>query len=474
VIHVITEEQIEKTISQAERSFQDCWVKLATMKDVEAFFSFQPTLLNALYRVEAVYQAACKEKRELIAQKSESDTKQFSERMKILASYEKILNQVLDMGKVLGDAFAWIFYGTEKQLLKKHYEHEFIPHLSLGIGGRGEYEFANGAPRFGKYLVLMHSITTFLRHGDVSLIDPADLKVVAIGEIKSQKKSDTEISVAINLFGKKLPKGMLPKTSELQTEPVKTISDQLPPQLFERFKRQAKGIQEAFEPQFQNHPPENFEINLLQLSSLKGLLDRSLVGKWSSIKVDRGLMLVGMKFEIIPLYLQLKREPLENGESLKQNLENLKEATAEILDKNLSHNHILTSWLLYPIDGRYFLPFGMRPLFFWPLDVAVRKALIFQQMRVLTLYNPAFLVNDLRRAGLEVELGKDKDIKIVKKIGRKHIVFSGVGYFIGMVKTQFVSDASIVNLIQRAMDKFEVEDFSEPSCIDLNFDFIYE
>jgi hypothetical protein len=329
---VITEEQIEQTVSRAEKSFHDCWDKLFAMKDAETLFSFQPTLLTALYQIEAIYQKVCKEERELERQKTKTNQKQVSERIQTLALYKSVLNQVVDIGKVLGDAFAWLFYEKEKQLLKKHYDHEFIPHLPMGTGGR----------------------------------------------------------------------------------------------------------------------------------------------KWGNIKVDRGLLLVGIKTEETPLCLQLRREALLDENSFKQNLESLKDPVNGICDKKLPKNFVITSWILYPADDRYFLPFGMKPFLWWPLDAAVRKAIVFQQFRVMTLYNPAFLIDELNRNGFNVQFDKGRKMKIVKKFGEKSFEFSGMDHFIGAVRTQFYTDSSIVNFVRMAVEKIEAENFKQPTHISVDLDFLHD
>ena len=444
------------------------------MKDAESLFSFQPALLTALYQIEAIYQEACKEERELRRQKTKSNQKQVSERIQTLAIYKSVLNQAADIGKALGDAFAWLFYEKEKQLLKKHYDHEFIPHLPMGTGGRGEYEFTKNTPRFGKYIVLVHSITTFLRHGDVSLINPSDLKVAAIGELKSHKKSDTEISVNIFLIGTKLPEEMLPKVPEPQSEQIRKTPEQiLPPEILDRLKRQIKNIREAFKPQTLGHPPEKIKMQIAEMK-LKELFDNSTIGKWGNIKVDRGLLLVGIKAEESPLCLQLKREALIDQNSFKQNLETLKEPVNGILDKKLPQNSVITSWILYPANGRYFLPFGMRPFLWWPLDAAVRKAIVFQQFRVMTLYNPAFLIDELNQNGFDVQFDKNRKMKIVKKIGEKSFEFSGMDYFIGAVRTQFYTDANIVSFVRMAVEKIEAENFKRPTHVSVDLDFYHD
>jgi len=151
----------------------------------------------------------------------------------------------------------------------------------------------------------------------------------------------------------------------------------------------------------------------------------------------------------------------------------LKIAMAEIIDKRLPQNFILTSEVLYPSIGRYFHPFGMMPLFFWPLDAKVRKAIIFQQLRVMTLYNPGFLIHELNRNGFDVQFGEDKEMKIVKKIGEKCFEFGGMEHFVGAVRTHFYADTGIVSLLQAVVGKMETENFKEPTHISLDLDFLH-
>ena len=154
-------------------------------------------------------------------------------------------------------------------------------------------------------------------------------------------------------------------------------------------------------------------------------------------------------------------------------MEKLKVATTEIIDKNLAQNFILTSWILYPTNGRYFHPFGMMPLFFWPLDVTVRKAIIFQKMRVMTLYNPGFLIAELNQHGFDVQFDKDRKMKIIKKIGEKCFEIAGIDHFIGAVRTQFYADTGIVSFVRKAVEKIEEENFQQSTHVSIDLDFLH-
>jgi hypothetical protein len=104
----------------------------------------------------------------------------------------------------------------------------------------------------------------------------------------------------------------------------------------------------------------------------------------------------------------------------------------------------------------------------------VRKAIIFQKMRVMTLYNPGFLIDELNRNGFEVQFGQDEKIKIIKKIGEKSFEFAGMDHFIGAVRTQFYADTGIVNFVRMAVEKIEAENFTQPTHISLDLDFLHD
>lgn len=52
--------------------------------------------------------------------------------MKLLDGYQRVINATIFIGKRLGDAFAWLFYGDERERLPEHYKRPRQPYFSQG------------------------------------------------------------------------------------------------------------------------------------------------------------------------------------------------------------------------------------------------------------------------------------------------------------------------------------------------------
>ena len=155
------EESVKHAVLTGETALRDCWAKLILLQStgvskkefLTTLLSFQPTLLAALVEIESCYNEICKAQRNLVSKRQSVKSKLFSEEKQKLEHFKHVLNGVINIGKTLGDAFAWIFYQRNRPLLQKHYEHEFIPRLPTRLGGRGEVEFVRNHPMFGQYFV---------------------------------------------------------------------------------------------------------------------------------------------------------------------------------------------------------------------------------------------------------------------------------------------------------------------------------
>lgn len=151
---MLTHKDLNAAISEAEHSFRSCWQKLLLLstqgndksKLAEAVFSFQPTLGTALYKLEVLYNTACKEARELVSRKSALNQAWFRGRLRALDGHKRLICYTIDVGKALGDSFAWLFDRNERELLRRHHAHASTPHLPTGVGGRGNLSLLGEAP----------------------------------------------------------------------------------------------------------------------------------------------------------------------------------------------------------------------------------------------------------------------------------------------------------------------------------------
>ena len=206
--------------------------------DMRRIMYFQYNMGKLLHRIAKVRNEVADEERKTIGKKQSLSSKWFKGRMKRLSEYKIMLTRCIDMGKSMGDAFAWHFYKNNETQLFKHLEHEEIKIPSTGAGGLGELVFIRDYPVFGKYFCILHSNTSLLRYGDISLIDFETMKLFAIGEIKTEEIVDNKLSLSVTLLGDdttvilKEDFANVPRLNV--TNPSKNIFDK------DRYKRQLK------------------------------------------------------------------------------------------------------------------------------------------------------------------------------------------------------------------------------------------
>jgi hypothetical protein len=438
----------------------------------EVLISFQPELLSTLVELESFYNEVCEMERQLISKKAIAQ-RIYKGEMERIARYKRLLDGIIDIGKSLGDAFAWLFYLNNRELLKKHYGHQFVPRLPTRIGGKGEVEFIKNCQMFGRYFVLSHSITTFLREGDVSLINPGSHQVAAIGELKTEKVSETEIATSIYfLGGRKFPKNMLPKISA-KPQARQTSKNTWDVDFAKRLKKQVGNMKKVFEKPESVKMPEKHKMSLA-FAKLEKLFSKASADDWGYVQVGRGLLLVGIRFEDSAWADQVTKDPSNDGEAYKRNLSRAPLLAREIVDKNLPDNGLVIDSMFYPAKGRYELGLKMRPLFWWPLSAEVREAIVFKRLGVMTLYNPAFLTKALREAGFDAHFKKGSGLQVSKKYGVGHLHITGVSYLYELIQTHLFSEETIVTMIKKTVERVEKAQIKQTTYVDLDFDFVFQ
>lgn len=477
---LIDPDNVKRVVSEAEKSLKDCWSKLVLFQSLdvskrerfEALITFQPDLLSTLVSLESFYNEVCELERELVAKKSVVQ-RIFKDESDKIARYKCLLNGIIDIGKSMGDAFAWLFYFNNQTLLKKHHNHPFVSRLPTRIGGQGEVEFIRSRQMFGRYFVLSHSITTFLREGDVSLIASGAQRIAAIGELKSEKRSDTELTSSIYFVGgRKFPKNMLPKISGKQK------AGQLPSPTWDadfkaRLEKQLESMKKVFEKRDSDVRPEKLKMSLA-FAKLEKLYGKSSADEWGHVRVGRGLLLVGIKTEKSRWADQVTEGQTNEGDVYKRNLNRIPLLARKVVDRNLPDNGLIIGSMLYPAGGRYQLALKMRPLFWWPLSAEVREAIVFKRMAVMTLYNPAFLIKALREAGFDVAFKSGNGLHVTKKYGIGSLQVVGMSYLYELIQTHLFSEETIVTMLQRSVDKLEKAKVKQTTYVDLDFDFVFQ
>lgn len=430
-------------IAECHKGFKNSWLVLCRMKSGEAsaedILNFQPTLLNCFVLAEKYFLKIKKEKKILIAKKGKLTLTLFVRRMRTLAKYESILLELLSFGKSLGDAFAWIFYYRDRQLLNKHLSRDKVSHLPPGIGGIGEFELIKRVKGIAGHLIIYHGITNILRYGDVSLVNLTSLRIAAIGEIKTARLSDTEISVSLFFYGKK-------EGTETSAPRNREKSISLPDNLKQKLNRQLNEIVNLYKDSITRWPdkPEiEFKAYYKDLIWLANTC-KPIVPEYK--KVGDGLLLIGLKQIITnndPLGLLTKSLDLTTTFQILP--EEFKKIQSYVPEDNII--------FIRTIDPRLGILPGGLPIFWWPVDNNVLKEIYFGELFVITVYNLAFFIHKLRALGLEVSWdAKKEELNITRRTPERTETIFNNRYFIALIQNWLISEDSIIGLIKTFLE----------------------
>ena len=190
-----TKDDVKCIIDSAEKILYECFEMLLSLKHArdnlgDIILTFQPKLAECLYNLMQFYHKLKSENKDLISQKSSYDAVDFSKAMAENASFQRIIKTTIEIGKSLGDAYAWFFFRDNKLELNKHFSHKSTGLYTSGIGGLGELEFIKNTQNIDGLYVLYHGITSMLRIGDFSLY-ALDGGIVGVGELKTKHEEDT-------------------------------------------------------------------------------------------------------------------------------------------------------------------------------------------------------------------------------------------------------------------------------------------
>lgn len=392
VKQMISKTDIKNLIDGTENRYQECWDTLSVLKQAEnlaseefrnAMLDFQPTLARTLYELSEMYKALHQEKRSTIDKKGRLSPKWFKHRLALIAGYQRVIETVLSLGKCLGDAFAWLFYDEERKYLTEHYNHQEQLYAPPGIGGLGELKFIENHRIINGHLVLYHGITTFLRIGDISLIDIGNQSVAAIGELKTTQVSENELNITVQMVGPSR-EGV---TSFASVEKKRKVTDDnsLPPDLPQNIRakldKQTSSMGESF-----SLPDPDLGMDLeseFQLHELNALCKELKRSAFTFRKVGDGHLIFGMRIARRSLASKLMGSYKTNWT---EKLDGLEEEVQHIIRKESDDNEL---WLnpLYSSERGLSPTVGTVPLFWWPLDLDVIKAILFNGVLLFSAYS---------------------------------------------------------------------------------------
>jgi hypothetical protein len=353
---------------------------------------------------------------------------------------------VISIARNLGNAFAWVFYHKDQGLIRKHLAKQPQLLIPPGIGGIGERWLAENFLRTDRGIVLHHGITSFLRIGDISVVDPATGKVDCIGEIKTERLSDTEARISLNLISGS--RDALP-FREL-TVRKNTEEPRLPPKVQGRLNRQVKAMGEAVRLVERASWNEKFSRNgEFYLKDVEELVTRANKRRFTCKKLGDGLLLAAVRLgDRHALAKNLTRK----GRNPSRVVAGMEKEVLSIVKDGAADNAL---WLGPPRTNHGYPQFhaAMTPLPLWSISPEVRRALVFGEVLMVSAFNPAHFHERLRQIGYKLELGEKCQLRrATRPMGMHRQLIENSNYFYDIITEYFMSEDDILEILEKTAD----------------------
>lgn len=445
-----SKKRLRNLLHRTEERYKQCWAILRMFKpnhnnefSAKSLFEFQPILCEALLDLDREYRIIEQEKKRVIARKKSTSELWFRSRMKLLKLYQDAILETIKIGKFIGDSFAWFFYSEERGYLFEHLKQPCQRHLPPGLGGIGEREFIKNVKEIGKKFLIYHGTTTFLRIGDVSLIDLKTLKLVALGELKTMEVIPGKLQIRLELIGPVTEKLSIPKSVQPRNvlPPTKLSQPQQ-----ERLKRQMVRMQGTIAAEQKKHVNRNISLETpTYASQFADLVKNAQPNKIIYKQFGDGLLLGAYRRSKMNLYSRLESS---NSQTLPQEVSEIDSYALRIVKHGSKHNSAYIGSLFYSTnDGPHFI-FGTIPLFWWPVDPEIIRSIIFQEILIFSIYNPAHLFDKLEQRGFEIVMKTPHSFSLRKLIGNSAVEFNNFSYFTQLIQHQLLPENVVLSIVE--------------------------
>lgn len=446
---LILEKDVKKKIDEAEEVLLKSFERLLTLKhangDIEdAVLKFQPELAECLYGLMTFYRGLKAEARTLISKKRAYSRDEFSGLMAQNKKYMDTVKETIEIGKRLGDAFAWLFYQRNLSELIKHFEHESTGLFVIGTGGLGEIEFIKHTPIFNGCLVLYHGITSMLRIGDFSLYS-SGVGIVGIGELKSQKIGP-KIQVDAHIISK--IQFNADATERVQSRVKDSEISDLAPNIVERLKKQLLVQEDALHKRMADveiNKVGQFEYNLISELEQSDMV----------LNENKSLLLLATKSNCNGLFEVLNEK--DDG-TLPDGLRSMVE---QMIFPNNSHNGIIIGKITTDIAH------SRKPILWWEIGDTVCRDIYFKKLQISTLFNPAQIIQHYVDKGYSVVDSTDmRRIKLRKVVSNYKTEFGNFEQIFDLVSHSLLKTEYVIETYDQVMSDIERGKFPPNSKID--------
>ncbi len=403
----ITLRLIKSEFTKAEKTFEFCWqvledIKLNRLTDhgfAERFILFQDKLADTIFSLQSIRDKIILEEKEVVKNKQRYKQSWFLQRVRLLSNFKKGIDIAVNMAKVLGDAYAFFFYQNDRQLYTEHLSHQRIINHTAGLGERGELEFIKKVKHVEKEFTLYHGITNILRYGDFSFIDLKTFRVKQIGELKTNRISEDEIQLNMTII--RINELLRPESGKPKLIDTSNQKD--------KRERQISGIVNFFLTQFTNEGLDRkIESNSYD-DQLSQLIVETKVGTVKLRKVSPGLAFSCVSYKKASLFHRVFQREIK---TVIGNAENeIQQVAISLVKPSSNNNNLILGQLLQVAKNQDTAVRGTVPLFWHPIDIAALKKLHFYNTFVTSIFNPAYLVDELENLGFSIESAYMKGLK---------------------------------------------------------------
>lgn len=104
----------------------------------------------------------------------------------------------------------------------------------------------------------------------------------------------------------------------------------------------------------------------------------------------------------------------------------------------------------YAEDGSPVHLIGTMPVFWWDLDLELIRQILFHEIEVVALFNPAHLVSKLERKGFDVVMSpEDGKLLVSKRSANCEFRVEGMDYFTRLITQCLYSEETVVEMLEK-------------------------
>lgn len=449
----LSKKNVAQAIQHAGEVFEWCWTVVCRLKrpsSVDDDFGFdiadfQFKLVEAIAKLENLLRAIRAEQKRLKQNRKSYNRNWLSQRMSALRLYQTAIVSNLSIGRAVGDGFAWFFYEKDRRLISEHLKHQIQTELPIGIGGFGERLMVRGVRSLDRKMAIYHGTTTFLRIGDVSLIDLKSRRVHAIGELKTRKVSDQEYQLMIYLVAGS-PDNLPKTTGTSEHTPSKTPTPRvsLPADIQSRLNTQMRRMDGAMSGARHKKPSERVgQAGKFYFEQVADVVRRSSPKKLKLVQAGPALLIGALKHSRNRSFAA----DLTGGKSdIKRLMDDVPEWAMKIMAPGRPDNALSVDMLGYG-EALTVSTEGIPPSW-WPMEEEALADVIFGRVMLVTIYNPSHLRQAMEARGLFAVPQTD----VLRGMLEGHeLEITTFSHFDRLIQRSFMSVESVVDMVDTSL-----------------------